>query len=89
MEHNQPGEILGATGRDEAVGVGEPREDPDLARVLKLETCSREAPKQSIITSIKNFLKKKRKSDQGRQDRRGTYGTPLSDELAKTSVAGE
>jgi hypothetical protein len=38
-ETDRPVEALGGAGRDEAVGVGEPREDAHLARVLELDAC--------------------------------------------------
>ena len=40
-ETDRPVEALGGAGGDEAVGVGEPREDAHLARVLKLDACTR------------------------------------------------
>jgi hypothetical protein len=48
-EADRPVETLGGAGGDEAVGVGEPREDAHLARVLKLDACTRTRTSELLL----------------------------------------
>lgn len=62
---DRPVEALGGAGGDEAVGVGEPREDAHLARVLELDACTRRSEQLLLVASTRTLRKRKKKLSGG------------------------